>query len=83
MARPTDFDVHKIIDTCQGTCSESLQSALDYWYPEMNEDELTKDDLNTIDNEIFLCEQCGWWCEISECAEDEDEICQECKNEDY
>lgn len=80
--KPDDFDVQKIIDTCQGTCTESLQSALEYHYPGMDEDELTGEDHAAIDNEIFMCEGCGWWCEISEAVEDEDNKCQDCLNDE-
>lgn len=33
-----------------------------------------------IDDAIFCCEQCGWWCEISEQVEDENGewLCNDC-----
>ena len=74
--RPDDFDPQKIVDICQGTCMETLQSALDYCYPDMKEEELNGDDHNFIDSQIFMCEQCGWWCEVG--IYDEDGICGEC-----
>ena len=81
--RPANFDPQKIVDTCQGTCDETLQSALDYHYPDMREDELTNDDHNFIANQIFLCDECGWWCEVG--IDDEDVVCGECveNNRDY
>lgn len=82
--RPQDFDPQKIVDTLQGQCMESLQSAIEHHYPEMSEDDLTLDDHYFIDNEIFECSQCGWWCEISEeSGVDEDEmICNNCAEEE-
>ncbi len=44
----------------------------------MNEDDLTDNDYYEIDNQIFLCEICGWWCESSELKEDSDNICEQC-----
>lgn len=38
--------------------------------------------LEYLDGEIFLCDGCGWWHEISEMADDEDSpgICEHCAN---
>jgi len=80
--RPTDFDVNKIIETCQGTCTETLQSALDYHYPGMQEEELTEDDHNDIDDQIFMCNTCGWWCESSEESEEAVGDCRDCAEEE-
>jgi len=32
---------------------------------------------------VFLCYNCGWWCETSECAENDsvEEICTDCEEE--
>lgn len=79
MSRPADFDVQKIIDYLQGTCND-LDASLRDFYPEMEYEDLTDEDLQQIDNQIFLCDQCGWWCEISEQADEEEEgYCAECR----
>lgn len=78
--RPTNFDIHDLISDLQGTCA-----TIDDHLPEgMEWDDLTTDDHNIIDNEIFLCTECGWWCEISEhTSQDVDEpFCQDCKPDD-
>lgn len=82
--RPDNFDVQVVIDCLQGTCGDSIQSALDFYYPEMQEDDLTGVDHQDIDNQIFLCEQCGWWCETSEAHENTDgggDLCDDCFGE--
>ena len=72
--RPADFDVHELIGALQGTCD----TIPDHLPEGMEEEDLTQEDHNTIDNEIFLCEVCGWWCEISEQVAELDGTCQDC-----
>lgn len=74
--RPSDFDIQKLIESLQGTCStieEHLPEGME-WV------DLTKEDHEAIDAEIFLCEQCGWWCERNEESEQEEyvEHCKDC-----
>lgn len=48
-----------IIDALRGTCDSLSDKA---------SDELQNDDrfCAYVDENIFLCHQCGWWCEIAE-----------------
>lgn len=75
--RPADFDIHKVIEGLQGT----TDSISDHLPDGMEEEDLTSDDYNAIDNEIFLCAECGWWCEISEASESDggEEVCLDCR----
>jgi anaerobic selenocysteine-containing dehydrogenase len=77
--RPEDFNPIKVAEHLQGTCG-TLQGALDDLYEGMNEDELTSDDHQTIDQEVFQCTTCGWWCEISDNVDSEsgEMICTDC-----
>lgn len=77
MAKPEEFDIHVIIESLQGTCG-TLSSAVNEAYPDMTEDDLTDEDHQLIDLEIFLCEECGWWCEI---GEQHDDHCDDCCHE--
>ncbi len=71
--KPNDFDIQVLIDDLQGTCQ-----TIEHFLPEgMEREDLTETDLETIDQEIFLCEQCGWWFEVSE--QTEDGLCRDCK----
>ena len=65
--RGEDFNINTLISDLQGTC-ETISHFLS---EEMEESELTQDELEQIDNEIFLCDLCGWWCEVSEQNEKE------------
>lgn len=78
--RPKNFDVNELIETLQGSC-DTLDAAL----PDgMEFIDLTKDDHDRIDSEIFLCEQCGWWCEQSEANEsDGGDVCQDCYDNNH
>lgn len=74
--KPSNFDINEIISTLQGTCM-TLDEAL----PEgMSVDDLTQEDHDAIDNEIFLCVECGWWMEL--CDDGGDGICTDCQPED-
>lgn len=80
LMRPSDFDVHKLVEELQGTCQD-----IPSFLPEgMSYDDLTKEDLQHIDNELFECQQCGWWCEMSEHHEStsgENGKCDDCFGE--
>lgn len=84
MPRPENFDVDKVIEYLQGTC-ETLQDGVETFYPDMDEDDLTQEDHRKISNEIFFCEQCGWWYEVCEMADNsvvDDTICLDCWDEE-
>lgn len=74
--KPDNFDVFELIQSLQGTCM-----TIDNFLPEgMTEDDLTEADHTDIDNEIFKCETCDWWCEVCERVEDE-EYCEDCRSD--
>lgn len=51
----------------------------DYWDVELLFDDL--DFCREIDQLMFRCDMCGWWCEIGEMAEGDDvQICADCAN---
>ena len=65
----------KVIYQLVGSC-DSLEQVL-----ENNEvTELEDNDafLTYLDNEIFRCDCCGWWCAISEMAENDNWECRDC-----
>lgn len=70
-----NFNTQLLTEYLQGTC-KSLDEGLDNLYPGMTQDDLTPEDFDEIDNEIFLCDNCGWWCEISE--QDDNGFCLDC-----
>jgi len=50
----------------------------------INYDDLTLEDLQYIDNIVFCCAGCGWWCEIGDVADgDQQELyCSDCGEDD-
>lgn len=69
----------KIIYQLNGSC-DSLEQALANNEAEELEDHMPF--LNYMDNEIFCCECCNWWCPISEMNEQGDWECRDCVPED-
>lgn len=66
-----------ISDRIIGTCD-----TLDLVFEELGHDELRDCEqlLDMIDEQVFECQSCSWWCEISEMV-DGDYICQDCGND--
>lgn len=77
--RPDNINLQSMVDTLQGTC-DTMQGALDDLYPDMDESELTVEDWQFIENEIFLCATCGWWHEVCEMSEEDEgeQVCSHC-----
>jgi hypothetical protein len=77
---PRKFSIHDVIQDLTGT-TMTLQNVLDDY--SKDESDLTPEDHATIDSEIFCCDNCGWWCEVSESNEDgPNQICDDCNDED-
>lgn len=57
----------------------TLISETEYWDVELLFDDV--DFCAAIDQLMFRCEMCGWWCEIGEMADgDGVQICEDCAN---
>lgn len=70
--------LNEIVEFLQGTCMHTLDDAVQEVFGEnFDSQELTQEELEFLDNEIFKCGCCGWWCEISEMSE-QDQYCSEC-----
>lgn len=73
-------DIDGLISYLQGTCG-TLDNACEQFG--FTWDDLTSEDFDKIDNEIFLCPICGWWCENCERTSnnislDSEDICEDC-----
>lgn len=74
MAEEAQRDIDGLIEYLSGTC-KSIEEAQETFGIE----ELTEDEQEQIDNEIFNCSICGWWSSIEECQDDYGEqVCTEC-----
>ena len=81
--RAANFDINVIIDDLRGTC-KSIDESVESNYPGMEYSDLTTEDFEKVDSEIFECTQCNWWCDQDECKEDESGqwVCEGCKGEE-
>ena len=72
--------INELIYALQGSCSTIAEQLEIRW--ELSEDDLTMDDFLAIDDAIFCCMQCNWWCPIGEetaTSQGEDELgCSDC-----
>lgn len=66
--------IEQIIEDLKGTC-DSLDGVCGNY--DIDSMDLSIDELEQLDQEIFNCETCGWWCETSEMSEDEN-VCEDC-----
>ena len=69
----------KIIYHLNGSCTSLEQALEDYEVPELEDNDAF---LSYLDNEIFRCERCSWWCPISEMSEQGDWECRDCVPEE-
>lgn len=78
----TKNQIDELIQYLQGSCETLDDGIRAVLGDEYSEDDLTDEDRQTIDGELFLCAVCGWWYEVCEMSEDEDEqICNDCNDE--
>ena len=74
-----------MMKTLAEQCYEELVGTAGFIDPsiwaEDNGHDVTLDFYQEIDNLMFLCELCGWWCEIGDMHENEDQTCSSCGND--
>lgn len=80
MARVEGFSITELIEDLKGTCK-----TIEEFLPEgMGREDITEEELEELDQEIFNCETCNWWYEQAENVEGE--TCSNCgedeENED-
>ena len=71
--------INELAEHLMGTC-QSLAEGCETF--EIDEDDLTSEDYQIIDNITQVCNDCGWWCEVADLTVYEDEqMCYDCKGE--
>ena len=77
MAKINSDEIKEIISNLQGTC-DTLTGAIQEvtGNDSLGDKDLTQAQHDEIYNEIFLCGQCSWWCEVSE--REKDYLCNDC-----
>jgi hypothetical protein len=79
MASDAELDRwNNLIHDLQGTCN-----GLDSFLEQHNAEDLIDymPFLEYLDQHIFLCDGCGWWCELSEMSDEE--VCSQCCSDEY
>ncbi len=76
-------DIQGLIESLQGTCMKTIDEEKVH-FGWGKDEELTDEELSEIDNCIFQCDCCGWWCETSEEGNsgDGERICRDCSDND-
>lgn len=75
----TDKQITEIVQGLRGTTGElDLTIEAVIGVPGANRTSVAEKSLSEIDDYIFLCEVCGWWCDRDEEHEDEQDTCVEC-----
>lgn len=71
--------IEEFVESLRGTCRSIDEACNEFG---MTFEDLTGEDLEYIDNEIFCCEDCGWWCELCETSYTVENTCKDCNPED-
>jgi formylmethanofuran dehydrogenase subunit E len=79
---------NEMIDELRGTCMRDPVALADEYIEEgrmkaefWEQNEIAIERL--VDNEIFNCDTCGWWCEMSEASDsDQGMVCDGCYDEE-
>ncbi len=75
-----DIDLwEKLIYEINGTCN-TIAAVLEKYDAADLED--YEPFLSHLDNQIFRCECCEWWCDLSEMADDDSWSCTSCVSEE-
>jgi hypothetical protein len=77
----TPSQITTIVDDLRGTTGsleETINEVLETTVDGI--DAISSESLSAIDDEIFLCDACGWWCGTDEYSPQEDagQTCDEC-----
>ncbi|UXD79671.1 hypothetical protein OJNDCHOG_02035 [Klebsiella phage 150049] len=90
MKNRLDCAIHVLEHDAQGTCmsyhkvgSLIVQQVADVCSLKITHDEADELLGQAIEKtEIFLCDECGWWCEAHEHSYNDYDVCRDCNEED-
>lgn len=74
-ASPTDH-VDEVAHALQGTCKSLAEVLEEHGLGHLEDDRAF---LEGLDNEVFCCDECSWWCELSEMSERHEGVCTDCQ----
>lgn len=76
----TDEQLEEIITYLEGSCLSLTEGVSQVVHNDADDTWLTQAQRERLDSRIFECEDCGWWHDVSEMAEDS-WSCLDCKPE--
>jgi hypothetical protein len=77
----TSSQIDDLIQDLQGT-TKSLDTATEELFG-VSAFDLHIEVLSEIDNHIFQCDGCGWWCDLGEQSHEveDDMVCEDCESD--
>lgn len=70
--------INQVISRLQGSNSTLEEQAQNLGFKEKD---LTTEELDTLDESLFVCDACSWWCSTEEVVK-ESTFCAECREID-
>lgn len=67
----------ELADELEGSCSNIDDRLVDYGYSCL--EEVPIDLLRLLDDQVMICDECGWWCATHEL--NDDQICTDCRDD--
>lgn len=69
-------DVHAVADELRGTTGDLEHALLEIVGVPF--EDVSLDSLGELDQLVFQCDSCAWWCDIGEMAEHAEGVCDDC-----
>lgn len=66
-----------VAEALRGTCG-NLEDALQNEFGDVEVGDCQIELLRVLDDTVMECEECGWWCETHEFADQEEQVCADC-----
>jgi len=69
-------DIDKLVHNLRGS-SKTLEQGLEV--QGLSLEDMTDQDNDALDEEVFKCDTCSWWCDIMYAVDDDgDRVCTDC-----
>lgn len=75
----TEVQINELIEHLNGSCKTLEEGIKTILGEEYTENDLSGENQDQIDQEIFLCHNCGWWYEVE--AQGENGDCEDCEED--
>ncbi len=75
----TPDQVNELCDYIVGSTQFIREGLVAIGLPDVDENDLDLSTLSDIDDRVFLCDECGWTCDVDDRSIcDDGAVCQEC-----